>query len=88
MRSTGRSTARNRGKSDEKKTRPNWGQSQAEYLTALKGQQVVVAFADGKAMKGRLTGVDTFYLFIRQSSGLEVMIGKGPIKYLHPALNG
>jgi sRNA-binding regulator protein Hfq len=44
-----------------------------------------VVFADGKALKGELTGVDTYELFIKQSNGLEVMISKGAIKYLHPA---
>ena len=62
-----------------------WGQSQAEYLAALEGNQVTIVFADGKAMKGELVGVDTYEVFIRQASGLEVMISKGAIKYLHPA---
>jgi len=72
---------------EEKKKKPkrNWGQNQAEYLAALEGKQVTVVFADGKALKGELTGVDTYELFIRQSKGLEVMINKGAIKYLHPA---
>ncbi len=72
---------------EEKKRKPkrNWGQNQAEYLAALEGKQVTVVFADGKALKGQLTGVDTYELFIKQSKGLEVMISKGAIKYLHPA---
>jgi sRNA-binding regulator protein Hfq len=70
---------------DEKKPKRNWGQSQAEYLAALEGKQVTVVFMDGKAMKGELTGVDTYELYIRQSNGLEVMINKGAVKYLHPS---
>ena len=72
---------------EEKKKKPkrNWGQNQAEYLAALKGKQVTVVFLDGKAMKGELMGVDTYELYIQQSNGLEVMINKGAIKYLHPA---
>ncbi len=72
---------------EEKKKKPkrNWGQNQAEYLAALEGKQVTVVFADGKALKGQLTGVDTYELFIKQANGLEVMISKGAIKYLHPA---
>jgi len=72
---------------EEKKKKPkrNWGQNQAEYLAALEGKQVTVVFADGKALEGELTGVDTYELFIKQSKGLEVMISKGAIKYLHPA---
>ena len=72
--------------SDEKKPKRNWGQSQAGYLSALEGKQVTAVFADGKAMKGELTGVDTYELYIRQSNGLEVMINKGAVKYLHPAV--
>ena len=73
--------------SNEQKKKPkrNWGQSQAGYLAALEGKQVAVVFSDGKAMKGELTGVDTYEVFIKQSNGLEVMINKGAIKYLHPA---
>jgi sRNA-binding regulator protein Hfq len=69
---------------DEKKPKRNWRQSQAGYLAALKGKQVAVAFPDGEALKGELTGVDTYELFIKQSQGLEVMVSKGAIKYLHP----
>ena len=70
---------------EKKKPKRNWGQSQAKYLAALEGKQVTVVFNDGKAMKGELTGVDTYEVFLRQSNGLEVMINKGAIKYLHPA---
>jgi len=69
----------------KKKPKRNWGQSQAEYLAALQGKQVTVVFANGKALKGELTGVDTYELFVKQSNGLEIMISKGAIKYLHPA---
>ena len=67
------------------KPKRNWGQSQAKYLAALEGKQVTVVFADGKALKGELIGVDTYELFVKQANGLEVMISKGAIKYLHPA---
>jgi len=67
------------------KPKRNWGQSQAGYLASLEGKQVTVVFADGKALKGELVGVDTYELFIKQANGLEVMISKGAIKYLHPA---
>jgi sRNA-binding regulator protein Hfq len=69
----------------QKKPKRNWGQNQAGYLAALESKQVTVVFADGKALKGELTGVDTYELFIKQSNGLEVMISKGAVKYLHPA---
>lgn len=72
----------------EKRPKATWGQSQAQYLADLKGKQVTVTFLDGKAMKGMLTGVSTYEIFIRQPSGLEVMVSKGAIKYLHPATAG
>jgi sRNA-binding regulator protein Hfq len=67
------------------KPKRNWGQSQARYLAALEGKQVAVVFADGKALKGELVGVDTYEIFIKQANGLEVMVSKGAIKYVHPA---
>jgi len=67
------------------KPKRNWGQNQAGYLASLEGKQVTVVFADGKALKGELTGVDTYEIFIKQANGLEVMVSKGAIKYLHPA---
>jgi sRNA-binding regulator protein Hfq len=69
----------------KEKVKRNWGQSQARYLAALEGKEVTVVFADGKALKGELIGVDTYEVFIRQANGLEVMINKGAIKYVHPA---
>ena len=70
---------------EKKKPKRNWGQSQAAYLAALQGRQVTVVFVDGKALKGELAGVDTYELFVKQANGLEIMISKGAIKYLHPS---
>jgi sRNA-binding regulator protein Hfq len=69
----------------EEKPKRNRGQSHVEYLAALQGRQVTVVFGDGKALKGEMTGVDTYELFIKQSFGLEMMIRKGTIRYLHPS---
>lgn len=68
----------------EKREKPKavWGQSQAAYLAGLKGKQVTIAFSDGKATKGTLVGAGPFCLFIQQE-GLEVMVFKSNIKYLH-----
>ena len=77
-------TKKNERKATEK-SKTVWGQGQAAYLAGLKDKRVTVVFADGKALKGTLTGVDTYDLFIKQNSGLEVMICKGSVKYLHPA---
>ena len=73
---------------EKKKPKSNWGQNQAAYLAALQGRQVTVVFLDGKALKGELTGVDTYELFVKQPNGLEIMISKGAIKYLHPSEEG
>ena len=70
------------------KPKRNWGQSQAGYLASLQDRALTVVFTDGKALKGVLTGVDTYELFIRQESGLEIMISKGAVKYLHQSGNG
>ncbi len=69
---------------EERKPKRNWGRTQAEYLAALQGKPVKVVFVDGKALRGKLVGVDTYELFIEQDSGLEVMVVKGAVKYLAP----
>lgn len=66
------------------KIKRNWGQNQADYLAALQGKWVKLAFLDGKTLKGVLTGVDTYELFIKPIKGPEVLINKGALKYLHP----
>lgn len=71
--------------SEAEKAKTVWGQRQAQYLADLQDQQVTIVFQDGKALQGALVGVDQFFLFIRQTSGLEVMVSKGAVKYLHPA---
>jgi len=73
---------------EKQKPKATWGQSQAGYLSSLRGQQVTVVFTDGKAIRGKLTGVGTFEIFVTQDSGLELMIHKGAVKYLHPSSAG
>lgn len=68
----------------EQRTKRNWGQSQARYLAALQDKWIKVAFLDGKTLKGTLTGVDTYEIFIKPAKGPEVLISKGAIKYIHP----
>ncbi len=65
------------------KPKRNWGQNQVRYLAALEDKPVKVAFLDGKMLKGILTGVDTYEIFVRVN-GQEIMIAKGSIKYIHP----
>ena len=71
-------------KKEKPKLQTRWGQSQAAYLLNLRDKPVTVVMIDGKALKGTLTGVDTYEIFIRQDGGLEILIPKGAVKYLHP----
>ncbi len=75
--------------SNEKdKSKRNWGQSQAAYLAALEKKWIKIAFLDGKTLKGILTGVDTYELFVKPQRGPEVLVSKGAIKYIHPTTPG
>ena len=60
------------------KTKPprTRGQNQAAYLGALQDRWVKIGFIDGKTLKGVLTGVDTYELFVAPAHGPEVMIAK------------
>ena len=70
----------------EERAKRNWGQSQARYLSSLQDRLIKVAFLDGKTLKGTLTGVDTYEVFIKPAKGPEVLISKGAIKYIHPTM--
>ena len=66
------------------KAKRNWGQSQTDYMAALENKWIKIAFLDGKTLKGLLTGVDTYEVFVKPIKGPEVLICKGAIKYIHP----
>jgi small nuclear ribonucleoprotein (snRNP)-like protein len=44
---------------------------------------VLVSLVTGKAFKGKLIGADPYNLVLQQDSGLELMISKGNVIYLH-----
>jgi hypothetical protein len=69
------------------KTKPAqvWGKRAAEFYTELENQLVQVAVANGKIFKGTLIGVDVYDIIIRQPSGLELLIAKGNLVYVHKA---
>ena len=69
----------------EKRLGEIWGMTQARYLAGLQGRVITVAFLDGTGVRGTLTGVDTFDIFLERSNGQEIMIPKHAIKYLRPA---
>ena len=62
-----------------------WGKRAAEFYTALENQLVQVAVSNGKVFKGTLIGVDVYDIIIRQPSGLELLIAKGNVVYVHKA---
>ena len=61
-----------------------WGRRAAEFYEELQNQLVLVAVSNGKMFKGHLVGVDVYDILIRQESGLELLIPKGGIVYVHP----
>ncbi len=68
----------------EKVKTPNvWGKRSNEFYAELEEQPVLVSTSTGKVFKGLLVGVDVYDLIIRQESGLELLIPKGNIVYVH-----
>lgn len=71
---------------DEKaKASQVWGKRSADFYTELENQPVQVAVSNGKSFKGMLIGVDVYDILIRQETGLELLIPKGNIIYIHRA---
>jgi sRNA-binding regulator protein Hfq len=60
-----------------------WGKRAAEFYTELENKTVLVAVSNGKVFKGALVGVDVYDILIRQASGLELLLPKGNIIYIH-----
>lgn len=60
-----------------------WGQRSQDFYAALREQNVTVATTGGKLFKGTLIGVDVYDIFIRQASGLDLLINKGNVVYVH-----
>ena len=60
-----------------------WGTRSVEFFAGLEEQPVTVATVGGKRLKGTLIGVDVYDLIIRQASGLELLLPKGNVVYVH-----
>ncbi len=60
-----------------------WGKRSADFYTELENQLVLVAVTSGKVFKGNLIGVDVYDILIRQETGLELLIPKGNVIYIH-----
>jgi sRNA-binding regulator protein Hfq len=64
-------------------TDDKWGQSHDYFLASLRGKWVKIVLRGEEVLKGVLTGVDRYEVFIKPSEGPEIMVHKGAIKYMH-----
>lgn len=71
-----------------KKTPGVWGVTGTQFIHSLKDRDIQVTTTTGKSIRGTLIGADLYTIVIRQESGLELMIGKGNVVYLHGVRNG
>ncbi len=69
----------------DKKAPGVWGITEPQFIHGLKDKRVTVAVSTGKAFGGVLVGADPYNLILRQDSGLEMLVGKGSVVYLHAA---
>jgi small nuclear ribonucleoprotein (snRNP)-like protein len=60
-----------------------WGKEPLDFIHELQGERVLISLVTGKAFKGKLIGADPYNLVLQQDSGLEMMINKGNVIYLH-----
>lgn len=72
-------------KASNEKTKASqiFGKRSADFFGALLNQQVLVSAGNGQVFKGELIGVDVYDIIIQQKSGLELLIPKGNIIYIH-----
>jgi hypothetical protein len=66
-----------------KKPATVWGRRSHQFYAALENEVIRVATVNDQAFKGTLIGVDVYDIIIRQTSGLEILIPKGSIVYVH-----
>ncbi|MBN2006484.1 MAG: hypothetical protein JXA21_24245 [Anaerolineae bacterium] len=69
--------------SEKNKGSQIFGKRSAEFFGELLNQPVLVAVSNGKVFKGNLVGVDVYDIIVCQESGLELLIPKGNIVYIH-----
>jgi hypothetical protein len=68
---------------DEKKASGAWGITGPQFIHGLKDKRVTVAVSTGKFFGGVLIGADPYNLILRQDGGLDMLVGKGSVVYLH-----
>ncbi len=62
-----------------------WGVRSQDFYATLHNQPVLVTLQNNVKVKGVLIGLDIYDIIIRQDSGLELLIAKGAIIYVHRA---
>jgi sRNA-binding regulator protein Hfq len=62
-----------------------WGKEPQDLIHELREQLVIVSMVNGKAFKGTLIGANAYNLVIRQQNGLEMIVSKGNMIYMHAA---
>jgi len=70
-------------KANDTKVPGVWGKKSAQFYAELRNQQVVVLTTSGERYAGTLIGVDVYDIIIRQSNGLEMLLSKGNVVYVH-----
>lgn len=55
----------------------------ADFYARHVGKSVNVATTTGKIFKGILVGVDQYDVIIQQETGLELLLNKGNVVYIH-----
>ena len=65
-----------------------WGKEPDEFILELKDKFVLVSLSSGKSFKGQLVGADPYNLILRQQNGLELMVNKGQMVYIHGTNSG
>lgn len=68
---------------EQSKPKQVWGKRSAAFYAELENEEVLVAVSNDKVFKGQLIGVDVYDIIIQQPSGLELLIPKGNIVYIH-----
>ncbi|MBN1812562.1 MAG: hypothetical protein JXA14_12055 [Anaerolineae bacterium] len=69
----------------EKKPAQVQGKRSAEFYEQHIDQVVNIAVSTGQVFKGTLVGVDQYDLILLQDSGLELLLPKGNVVYVHRA---
>jgi small nuclear ribonucleoprotein (snRNP)-like protein len=72
---------------EKKKAIGAWGITGPQFIHGLRGKEVLVSVSTGKTFRGVLIGADPYNLILRQESGLEMLVGKGNVVYLHAVGN-